>query len=84
MSSVKTLKAELRGRARLFMVAPARHVTGKHRASTWLRLRQEIPSPLRRGSPLLPTPLLDGGWGDRPVTPSEGTAWLRSFVAQVC
>ena len=88
VSSVKTLKAELRGWARLALTAPAlgvaQGVAGLHWANTWLRLRRSLQCPLQNGAPLLPTSLADGGWGNRAVRPGEGTAWIRSFAARCC
>ena len=83
LDKVKTLKAELRGRARLSVVAPAVGVTGLTWAKAWLALRDLVFPGRVDCSPLLPVPLSDGGWGSRPISSTEATAWIRSLASEV-
>ena len=83
LPKVKTLKAELRGKAKLSVVAPAVGVTGLPWAKAWLELRTSRFPDRHELAPLLPVPLSDGGWGSRPITSTEGTAWIRSLASDI-
>eukprot|EP00971_Amphidinium_carterae_P349819 6491244-Amphidinium_carterae.1 len=79
-STAKGLKSEIKGNAKLSVVAPAIGVTGVSWALCWLNLRREQGLPLGRDYPLLPMPLDDGKWGTAPIPSSVGSAWVRYFV----
>eukprot|EP00971_Amphidinium_carterae_P141832 2809520-Amphidinium_carterae.1 len=39
-------------------------------------------APVSAEHPLLPTPLLNQAWGEKPMSSGEGSSWLRHFLHQ--
>ena len=52
-------------------------------AKHWLDFKSRVLSARDEGLPFLPVPLVDGGWGSRPITSTEAIAWIRSFASEV-
>ena len=82
--TARTKTSNLPGKRRraLCLAGPARGLTGECWAAQWLAARHEAGLLVSETSPLMPVPLADGAWSNRPMRTDEGAAWMREVLAQ--
>ena len=70
-----------RASRRLLPVAcPVPGVTRQPWASEWLNNRQSHGLAAGVGKPMMPAPVMGGGWSSLPLGPSEAAMWLREVL----
>ena len=58
-----------------------RGVSGHLWAVQWLKMRKEEGLKASKDQPLMPAPLLHGGWSNVPLRSSEASVWMREILS---
>ena len=81
-TSTKTSRTLAKRSRFLHLVAPIRGLATSSWALSWLEAREEsgLGHPMSDAVPLMPAPLLDGKWSDRPLSARETKKWLTEIL----
>ena len=84
VDDTKTGRSAEKRRALMPTVAPRLGVRSKPWADSWIEARRQAGLPTDvtdvQSFPLMPNPLLSGGWGDRPLTAGEVRRWTAELL----